>query len=488
MKHAILSGLLCATLQVPLNLLAQEEYRPDVTSRVAKTIDTRLPFSTKNTAVKVEIVNGIAIMDGDIILGPEASITGANVVIRDGSQYRWPGGRIPFEISSSFTEARVNDINAAVAMLNDKTNLLAFPRTTESDYIRFVPSTGCSSHVGRKGGMQEINLADGCGVGSIVHEMFHSAGVFHEQQREDRDNYITINWSNIKDGKGHNFERQTSGATDIGAYDYCSIMHYPRTAFGKLVNGVPQETITCKSACACLGNRSSPSTIDVQSVNSIYPSEFSLPWALMAGSSGRDIAASSDGNVYLTNTAGKIYKLVGNAWQQLSGSDAVSIAANNGKVCMVNTAGKIYSLSGSSWSQMTGSSAVDIAITKTGTIWMVNTAGKIYKYSGSAWVQQAGSDAARIAAGGSEVWMVNTAGLVYRWTGTAWEKKPGSSVRDIAVGNDGTFWVTNTNGSIFKWNGAGWSEIYGSAGSRLSVNTGKAYMVNTSGKIYNLIY
>ena len=65
----------------------------------------------------------------------------------------------------------------------------------------------CSSAVGRRGGGQRLNLAPGClnRHGSIMHEFLHAFGFQHEHKRADRDEYVTINWDNIKPGSLHMF-------------------------------------------------------------------------------------------------------------------------------------------------------------------------------------------------------------------------------------------------------------------------------------------
>ncbi len=52
------------------------------------------------------------------------------------------------------------------------------------------------------GGKQVINLQkEGCVFeGTVVHECLHALGFFHEQNRPDRDQFITINFANIIPG------------------------------------------------------------------------------------------------------------------------------------------------------------------------------------------------------------------------------------------------------------------------------------------------
>ncbi len=211
----------------------------------------------------------------------------------------------------------------------------------------------------------------------------------------------------------------------------------------------------------------------------------STTWKLMIGSDARDVAQSDNGNLFITNTAGKIYKYNGVEWGQLQGSDAMSIAANAGKVVITNTAGKIYQLANNSWQQMPGSDAVDVAVNNDGIIWMINRVGKIYIYDGSKWNQMQGSDGARIAAGGGQVYMTNTIGKIYKYNGNGWTQITGSDAKDISVANNGNVFITNSTGKIYKWNGtSSFSLLDGGDGKTLSANNGKLIMINTTGRIF----
>lgn len=88
----------------------------------------------------------------------------------------------------------------------------------------------CYSFVGRTGNSQELSLANGCLLsrGIIIHEFLHALGVFHEQSRPDRDNFVRINFENIQDGREGNF-RKSSTINSLGVpYDRLSVMHYSR--------------------------------------------------------------------------------------------------------------------------------------------------------------------------------------------------------------------------------------------------------------------
>lgn len=72
-------------------------------------------------------------------------------------------------------------------------------------------------------------------VGTVIHELLHATGFFHEQSRADRDDWVDIIWNNIEYGAADQFEKYSLRTMQyLGAnYDYGSVMHYSPYAFSK---------------------------------------------------------------------------------------------------------------------------------------------------------------------------------------------------------------------------------------------------------------
>lgn len=227
-----------------------------------------------NRTLVYEKFEDFAVVEGDIIIGRISEFQGRGAVFRPqigGSP--WREGIIPFEISEELPLLNKLAVLQAISHWQKYTALKFIEINSKNrpdfrDYLTFVPAPGtiCSSYVGRHGGRQEVNLSPRCTNMNTVHEIGHAIGLWHEQSRADRDNYIRIAWENIDDEHRYNFDQHLSDGRDFGDYDYQSIMHYGAYAFSK--NG--KKTLVPLDESIEIGQRNQLSEKDIAAVSAMY--------------------------------------------------------------------------------------------------------------------------------------------------------------------------------------------------------------------------
>ena len=193
----------------------------------------------------------------------------------------WPNGIVPFTFSNTTDlDTRVT-ILKALSEIEQKTCVKFTLRDDEEDYVEFTgEGDGCSSYVGRIGGAQLITLPEfnrgTCRThGITIHEACHALGLWHEQSRPDRDQYIEIVEENVQGDRLNNFFKRNTYSVDYRgeSYDYGSIMHYGPRAFS--INRKPTLRVINQSEYERqgrprLGQREGLSKSDVRQLNRMY--------------------------------------------------------------------------------------------------------------------------------------------------------------------------------------------------------------------------
>jgi hypothetical protein len=163
-----------------------------------------------------------------------------------GMAFKWPAGIVPYRFdptqvsNGTITAAKMQQFRDGVAEWAAFANLHfnEFTGTPPSNFVTVQEMAGgeggFSSSVGMAGGEQFVQFGpNSWNRGTVCHEVGHAIGLYHEQQRDDRDTYVVILSQNIISGSEPNFAKLPGGSVAQGAYDFYSVMHYARNALSR---------------------------------------------------------------------------------------------------------------------------------------------------------------------------------------------------------------------------------------------------------------
>ncbi|WP_158622199.1 M12 family metallopeptidase [Corallococcus sp. CA047B] len=274
-----------------------------------------LPLGRSKTPqdVNYRVEDGWAVAFGDVLLGPveqveaesqrlrnaqpgaRSGVSASSVGYHDDDNL-WPSGEVTYTFAYNFPESRKPAVWAAMAEW-EKYTVIRFKWQAECDFLGSCvvirlpddPST-CKSVVGRLSGRiivanpQPLWVGPECSFGSILHELGHAIGLYHEQSRKDRDQFIQVHEQNFADCLDE-FDKVQE---DVNSpYDYGSIMHYSRFSSCSKVDPNTQNRLPLFTATQTvpsgvqIGQRAELSDSDIGGLTSMYGSYVSRKYGVL---------------------------------------------------------------------------------------------------------------------------------------------------------------------------------------------------------------
>ncbi|MFN0204195.1 MAG: M12 family metallopeptidase [Bacteroidia bacterium] len=259
-----------------------ETFPPNSPRKVEATV-IDMPFTTlPNDPILYERVNfqnqDWAVFGSDIMLCPMNQLN----TFQAGT---WQG-KIPYDASNVYN---VDSVMKAINYWNVRAGLMGLhiafvpKQAGDTQWVKFFDTPNAyASRLGRVIGATEQEVwVDFQGYsGRILHELGHTAGLYHEHQRWDRDNYVNIAMNEVRAEYADNYCK----LHDIQAtpFDYQSLMHHWCYAFSETppIDGINIDTSDFKKTIiplyplgegVIMGQRADFTPYDIQDFNQLYP-------------------------------------------------------------------------------------------------------------------------------------------------------------------------------------------------------------------------
>ncbi|ULU08838.1 hypothetical protein L3Y34_019809 [Caenorhabditis briggsae] len=182
---------------------------------------------------------------------------------------------MPYSFDWNFPRRSRQRVLEAMRFWSEKTCVTFQENRYVYPHVRIFEGNGCWSFVGKQQSLREqsLSLESSCTDHTFVvaHEIAHTLGFFHEHARIDRDQFISIDYSNVNPNLTFAFAKESEKQLDhqSAPYEYGSVMHYSVDQFAVNTNR-PVIYARDQKYAQAMGNRMRATFQDVSRMNVLY--------------------------------------------------------------------------------------------------------------------------------------------------------------------------------------------------------------------------
>jgi len=208
-------------------------------------IDKQESFEEQRTSIiynekkiDVQVLNDFYLW-GDILIPMSAinnddSSTQKSSIVAN-NDLLWPNNTVTYYFDSNFGNTTKADVAIHHWELFTTLNFVESTTLSDNDLIIFE-GQGCNATVGFRDGRHEnsVSIGDNCDIDDAIHEFGHAVGLYHEQNRNDRDEYIQVFFENIFPSAHTQFiknEDKGNQSLEFTPFDFQSTMLYSSNLF-----------------------------------------------------------------------------------------------------------------------------------------------------------------------------------------------------------------------------------------------------------------